>query len=260
MAGFDGKVAIVTGAASGIGAAIAVKLAQSGATVIANDRDADALNHGAPIINHVCDMTVRAQVEAMVAKVIADHGRIDMLYNNAGTGSLGETPDIQDEDWERVFRINVTAVMYACRAVIPHMKAAGGGVIVNTASISGLAADYGHTSYNASKGAVIQYTRAMAIDHGKDHIRVNAFCPGLILGTRLTGGISNTRAEDLWKETIPLGRGGRAEEMAGVAVFLASDEASYMTGSIVVADGGLTAHTGQPNMVKLIGEMMAQKD
>jgi meso-butanediol dehydrogenase/(S,S)-butanediol dehydrogenase/diacetyl reductase len=181
-----------------------------------------------------------------------------MLFNNAGTGILEETPDIKDENWERVFKINVTAVMYACRAAIPHMRKQGSGVIVNTASISGVAADYGHTAYNASKGAVIQYTRAMAIDHARDNIRVNAFCPGLIGGTRLTSGIDKTPAAEMWKKAIPMGRPGTADEMARVAAFLASDDASYMTGSIVIADGGLTAHTGQPNMVAMFREMMAQ--
>ena len=257
---FAGKSVIVTGAATGIGAAIATLLAREGANVVAVDIDGDALKHNAPgISNHVCDMTSRDQVEALINKVVADHGRIDILFNNAGTGALEETPDIQDETWERVFKINVTAVMYACRAAIPHMRKAGGGAIVNTASISGIAADYGHTAYNASKGAVIQYTRAMAIDHGKDNIRVNAFCPGLILATRLTGGISGTPAEEMYKSAIPLGRGGTADEMAEVAAFLASDAASYMTGSIVVADGGITAHTGQPNMVKIVRAMLADQ-
>ncbi|MFC3174372.1 SDR family NAD(P)-dependent oxidoreductase [Novosphingobium bradum] len=258
MARFDGKVALVTGAAAGIGGAIVRRLADEGARVVALDIDAAALVHDHPaVVNRVCDMTDRGQVDAMVAGVMAEFGRIDLLFNNAGIGMLEETPDIQDENWERVFRLNVTAVMYAARAIIPHMRAAGGGAIINTASISGLAGDYGHTAYNASKGAVIQYTRAMAIDHGKDNIRVNALCPGLILGTRMTGRIS-ARAQEAWAEATPLGRGGTAEEMAAVAAFLASDDASYMTGSIVVADGGLTAHTGQPNMVKILREMAAQ--
>ena len=258
MARFEGMTAIVTGAAAGIGGAIAMQLAAEGSTVFAADIDGSALQHDAPgIINHVCDMTDRQQVEAMVERMVADHGRIDHLFNNAGFGNLEETPDIQDENWEKVFKINVTAVMYAARAAIPHMRRQGGGTITNTASISGVAGDYGHTAYNASKGAVIQYTRTMAIDHAIDNIRVNAFCPGLILGTRLTG-MMTPEVQAMWREIIPMGRGGTADEMAKVALFLVSDAASYMTGSIVIADGGITAHTGQPNLVKFVKELMAK--
>lgn len=250
---FTGKIAIVTGAATGIGAAIAQLLAAEGAQVIAADIDPDALKHDSPgIVNHVCDVTSSKQVDLMVGEAIRRFGRLDLLFNNAGVGSLGETPDMDDESWDRVFAVNVSSIMYACRAAIPHMRKQGGGIIVNTASISGLFADYGFTAYNASKGAVINYTRALAIDHGRDNIRVNAFCPGFIRGTRLTIGLEGTPAGAQWLEPIPLGRGGSADEMARVAAFLASDDASYVTGSILVADGGLTAHTGQPNLMAMM--------
>jgi meso-butanediol dehydrogenase/(S,S)-butanediol dehydrogenase/diacetyl reductase len=250
---FSGKTAIVTGAASGIGAAITSLLAAEGAQVVAVDIDEKALSHKAPgISNQVCDMTVAERVNAMVAETVLRFGRIDLLFNNAGTGALAETPDLDDNTWNKVFAINVNAVLYACRAVIPHMRKQGGGAIVNTASISGLHADYGFAAYNASKGALLNYTRAMAIDHARDNIRVNAFCPGFIVGTRLTAGLDSSPAGSLWKQAIPMGRGGTSEEMAKVAAFLASDDASYVTGSILVADGGLTAHTGQPNLVAMM--------
>lgn len=250
MARFDGRVAIVTGGATGIGGAIVRLLAREGAHVVAVDIDGDALAHDDPnISNHVCDMTQDGEVGAMADAVMARHGRIDMLFNNAGTGSFCETPDLTNAAWEKVFAINVTAVMYACRAVIPHMRAQRSGAIVNTASISGLYGDYGFDAYNASKGAVVNYTRAMAIDHARDGIRVNVFCPGFIAGTRLTSGLDPLKP--MWEGGIPIGRGGTAEEMAEVAAFLASDAASYLVGTVLVADGGVTAHTGQPNLVAM---------
>lgn len=256
---FSGKTAIVTGAASGIGAALTTLLVSEGAQVLAVDINGDALKADSKtaatngtIDHYVCDVAVTEQVNTMVDHAMQRLGRIDILFNNAGTGALCETPDIDDDTWNRVFAINMNSVLSACRAVIPHMREQGGGAIVNTASISGLQADYGMTAYNASKAAVINFTRCMAIDHGRDNIRVNAVCPGFIAGTGLTGPLDQTPARAVWDKVIPLGRGGRPEEMASVAAFLASDDASYVTGALLVADGGLTAHTGQPNLMAMM--------
>jgi len=243
---FTGKTAIVTGAASGIGAAITALLASEGARVFAVD-----LNEARGDVNvtaYVCDVTDSAQVNAMVAAAMKQLGRIDLLFNNAGIGCLLETPDMDDATWENVFAVNVHAILYACRAVIPLMREQGGGAIVNTASISGLGGDYGFTAYNASKGAVINYTRSLAIDSARHNIRVNALCPGFIAETGLTAGVQSSDLGNIWEGTIPMGRGGTAEEMAKAAAFLASDDASYITGAMLVADGGATAHTGQPNI------------
>lgn len=249
MSRFEGRTAIVTGAATGIGAAITSLLADEGCRVFAADIDAAALNHDATgTTNYVCDVTSAAQVNEMVAAIVGKFGRLDILVNNAGTGLFAEVTDTKDEDWDRVFRTNVTSIMYACRAAVPQMREQGGGAIVNTASISGLGGDYGLGAYNASKGAVINYTRTLALDNARSNIRVNALCPGFISGTRL--GAPLAPVASLWNQVIPLGRSGTALEMAKVAAFLASDDASYMTGSIVVADGGMTAHTGQPNLIK----------
>jgi meso-butanediol dehydrogenase/(S,S)-butanediol dehydrogenase/diacetyl reductase len=198
----------------------------------------------------------RAAIEAAVKESVALHARIDILFNNAGIGCFGATPDLEPETWERVIAIDLNAVFYACRAAIPHMprksERGPGGVIVNTASISGLGGDYGFTAYNAAKAAVINYTRSLAVDHAREGIRANALCPGLI-ATPITAGRHDLPGlADHWHDTIPMGRPGTPEEMAEVVAFLASDAASYVTGAMIAADGGQTAWTGQPDLRRFI--------
>jgi meso-butanediol dehydrogenase / (S,S)-butanediol dehydrogenase / diacetyl reductase len=243
---FESKVAIVTGGSNGIGAAIVARLAEEGAKVmIADLAPPAALDQAARFLR--ADVCVGSEVKAVVAATLAEWGRLDVLVNNAGVGALAETPDMAEELWDRVFSVNIRAIYLFCRAAIPAMKGQG-GAIVNIASISGLAGDYGMGAYNASKGAVINYTRSLALDCARDRIRVNALCPGLI--ETAISGATLARPEDrnAWLTPIPLGRTGTPEEMANVVAFLASDEASYLTGSIIAADGGVTAHTGQPNI------------
>ena len=251
MTRFNGKVAIVTGGARGIGAAVAARLVADGAKVmiadiIAPEQSSDAMAY------IQTDATSAEQVAAAVEATCAKWGRLDILVNNAGLGALAETPDMDEYLWDKVFAINTKAIYLFCKYAIPAMRVNGGdsrgGAIINVASISGVAGDYGMGVYNASKGAVINYTRSLALDCARDGIRVNALCPGLIetAMTELTTARPDDRAA--WLSPIPLQRMGRPEEMANVIAFLASDEASYMTGSIVVADGGITAHTGQPNV------------
>ena len=255
MTRFAGKVALITGGGSGIGAATARLMAAGGAAVVVADlveasarRVADEVGGTALVV----DVADRVQVETMVADAIARHGRLDVLVNNAGIGSFARTPDLDPAEWERVIAIDLHAVFYACRAAIPHLIKGGGGAIVNTASISGMAGDYGFSAYNAAKAAVINYTRTLAIDHARERLRVNALCPGLI-ATPLTAGAKELpQLEAHWHDQIPMGRAGTPEEMAEVIAFLASDAASYMTGSIVVADGGQTAWTGQPNLFRYL--------
>jgi meso-butanediol dehydrogenase/(S,S)-butanediol dehydrogenase/diacetyl reductase len=253
---FQGKAAVVTGGASGIGAASARRFAAGGAQVLIADLNEEA---GAALAQELggrflkVDVAQADQIEAMVADAERTFGRLDILLNNAGIGSFGETPDMTPEVWRNVMAIDLDAIFHACRFAIPVMRRGGGGVIINTASISGLFGDYGFAAYNAAKAGVINYTRAMAVDHAKDNIRVNALCPGLI-ETPITAGLKTVQGlEHHWTGLIPMGRAGQPEEMAAVIAFLASDEASYMTGSIVVADGGVTAHTGQPQFTRLMG-------
>jgi meso-butanediol dehydrogenase/(S,S)-butanediol dehydrogenase/diacetyl reductase len=246
MSGLSGKVAIVTGGSRGIGAAIVARLAAEGAMVMVADILPPAETSEEVGFTQT-DLTSAKQVAALVGGTIARWARLDILVNNAGLGALAETPEMEEELWDKVFAINIKAIFLTCKSAIPAMRAQG-GAIVNVASISGLAGDYGMGVYNASKAAVINYTRSLALDCARDGIRVNALCPGLI-ETAMTQ-LTLARPEDraAWLGPIPLGRSGTPEEMANVVAFLASDQASYMTGSIITADGGVTAHTGQPNV------------
>lgn len=254
MARFEGRVALITGGGSGIGAATARLMAQGGARIAIVDTNGDATESVAREVGGmaiVADVSKREQVDGFVADAAARFGRLDVLVNNAGVGCFGRTPDLDPAEWERVIAIDLHSVFYACRAAIPRMTKPG-GAIVNTASISGMGGDYGFTAYNAAKGAVINYTRALAVDHAREGIRVNALCPGLIATPLTAGAKLMPGLEAAWHDTIPMGRAGTPEEMAEVIAFLASDAASYVTGSIVVADGGQTAWTGQPDLTRFI--------
>lgn len=251
---FTGKVAIVTGGASGIGAAFARRLHGEGAAVLIADLDAAggealASELGAGATFRTVDVSDAVAMSDMVEACVAQFGGLDILYNNAGIGCFGLTPDLSLEDWHRVVAVNLDAVFYGCRAAIPHMRRRGGGAIVSTASASGMAGDYGFTAYNATKAAVINYTRSLAIDHAVDNIRANAVCPGPVETPILMNGVNamaGLKAE--WEAVVPAKRFARPEEIAAVAAFLVSDDASYVTGVSVPVDGGLTAHTGQPDL------------
>ena len=246
MARFARKVAIVTGGAAGIGAATVARLASEGAKVMIADIQAPAKTSD-EIAFVRTDGSSAMEVAALVEATVQKWGRIDILVNNAGLGALAETPDMDEELWDTVFAINTKAIYLFCKYAIPVMRAQG-GAIVNIASISGLVGDYGMGVYNASKGAVINYTRSLSLDCARDGIRVNALCPGLIETAMTALTVARPEDREAWLGPIPLGRMGQPEEMASVIAFLASDEASYMTGSILTADGGITAHTGQPNV------------
>ena len=250
---FENKVAVITGAASGIGAATARLLAREGAHVVLADLNDNggasiAADLGATAMAIKCDVSSAADIEALIKAAVDRHGRIDILFNNAGIGSFGTSVEIQPAEWERVIAVDLHSVYYACHFAIPHMPR--GGAIVNTASISGMGGDYRFAAYNAAKGAVINYTRALAVDHARDGIRVNALCPGLV-DTPITSGAQQLPGlKEEWESRIPLGRAAQPEEMASVVAFLASEDASYVTGTIMVADGGTTAHTGQPEVAR----------
>lgn len=253
MTRFAGKVVLVTGAANGIGAAIAQRFADEGADLSICDVDGAALEAfaqdlratGRRVLARTVDVSRQDEVEALIAGTVSVLGRLDVLVNNAAIGAFGKVTELAPEAWSRVMAVGLDSVFFASRAAMPHLRETG-GCIVNTGSISGLFGDYGLVAYNTMKGAVANLTRNMAIDHAGEGVRVNAVAPG---GVR-TPGARAFEAADFqleYQRLIPMGRMAEAPEIAGVVAFLASSDASYVTGVNLVADGGVTAATGQPN-------------
>jgi len=253
----DGKVALVTGAGTGIGRAVCVRLAEEGAEAIVTSRTAEHVEETAAQVEAACgrrpgarvlDMEDREQIDRVVAEVAERHGRIDVLSNNAGI-DLVHMPaawEVTDEEWERVFRINMTGIFQVCRAAIPHMPE--GGSIVNMASINSFIAWENDAPYTATKGALMQFTRALALDVASKGIRANCVNPGVI-DTPLTdlfldGADDREALRDLYAAAAPLNRIGTPREIANCVLFLASDEASFVTGTSLVADGGTITRVG----------------
>lgn len=249
MGALEGKVAIVTGAGSGIGRAISLRFAKEGAKVAAVDYMAATAEEtvsmlkaaGGEGMSIACDVSKTADVDRMVTAVADAYGKIDVLCNNAGVFD-GFTPTLDTDDalWDRVISINLKGVFLVARRVIPEMLKNGKGSIVNTASIAGLVANGGGVAYTASKHGVVGITRQLAAEFSDQGIRINAFCPGGIL----TGMTKDLAADEATDAAIKSGqlmpRWGTPEEMAAAALFLASDESSFSTGSLLVVDGGWT--------------------
>ncbi|HLE58234.1 MAG TPA: SDR family oxidoreductase [Candidatus Limnocylindria bacterium] len=243
-----GKVALVTGAARGIGAAAARELAGMGAAVALTDVIDDEgraltdelASTGRAAYWHL-DVADEADWRAVTQAVVAQFGRLDILVNNAGIGTVPDVEQETREGWDRLIGINQTGVWLGMREAVPHLRAAGGGSIINISSIFGAVGGFGGSiAYHASKGAVRLMTKNAAIRYAKEGIRVNSVHPGFI-DTPMLAAVKDTPAEALMVADTPMGRLGRAEEVAAVIAFLASDAASYMTGSEVYVDGGWTA-------------------
>lgn len=244
----EGRIVVITGGASGMGAASAREFAAQGDTVIIVDRDADGARAVAASIaapEPICgDVSDSSFCSAAVDSVVGAHGRVDVLVNAAGTIHRADSQGTDDADWQRVMGVNVDGTYYMCRAAIAHMRAAGGGAIVNFGSIWGEVGAPGVTAYCVSKGAVHQLTRALALDHVEENVRVNAVAPGEVntpmLSSQRETAPSAADLQALADATIPMKRLAEPEEIARVVAFLASDDASYMTGAIVPVDGGYT--------------------
>ena len=199
----------------------------------------------------VTDVTVQSDVEALIEFTIGKFGQLDILVNNAGYGErLARVTEIDADYWHKVFDTNLHSIFYACRAAIPHL-ARSKGTIVNISSLSGVRGDYGSNAYNAAKAGVINLTHALALEHSADGIRVNCVSPGFIITPMQDNTPESVRK--LWTDVIPLGRAGQADEIASAVAFLASNDASYITGHNLVVDGGVTVHTGSPNLFRLLG-------
>jgi cyclopentanol dehydrogenase len=243
----SGRVALITGAARGQGATEAELFAQEGAKVILTDvLDAAGGAWAAALVEagleaayRPLDVTVRSDWEEVVAFAEAEFGFVDLLVNNAGIVSFASVTDTSDEEWQRAIGVNQTGVFHGMRAVVPSMRRAGGGSIVNVSSVFGLTGVPGYFAYQASKGAVVQMTRAASVDLATDGIRVNCVCPGLIF-TDMTKSEPEAMVEENIRMT-PLQRGAEPIEVARTVLFLASEEASYITGAVVPVDGGYTA-------------------
>lgn len=246
---FEGKVALVTGAASGLGLATAKAFAESGAAVALADWHEDAVRaaadglsgQGHKVLAIRCDVADDAQVEVMVAKTVAAFGRLDAAYNNAGVQNvLAETADTTREDYDRVMGVNLRGEWSCMKFELQQMRKQGNGAIVNCSSLGGLIGGAERGIYHAAKHGVLGFTKSAALEYAARGIRINAVCPGLIRTAMADQMVAGGQGDALkaMEKIIPMGRVGRPEEIAGAVLWLCSDAASYVTGQSISVDGG----------------------
>ena len=262
MAGkFEGKVAIVTAGGSGIGAATARRFTQEGAAVViadlsgkrAEEVTASIKTNGGKVVCLKMDASDPEGVQTTIKLALDTYGRLDIMFNNAGAADVASLEETSLERWNRVLAVTLTSTFLGMKYCLPIMRQQGNGVIINTASVSGTAGDYGLSSYNAAKAGVINLTRSAAIENAQYGIRINCVCPGAI-NTRAAQILGPGREDEfrrLQALVHPLGRMGEPDEIANTVFFLASDESSFITGEAIVVDGGVSAHTGFPSFLEM---------
>lgn len=253
MQRFQGKTVVVTGAGSGIGEGVAERFAQEGANVVLAGRTREKLERVAARLDaartlvHPCDVSDNEAVQGLVAAAVARFGGLDVMVNNAGIAPSGNALDLSLDDWHKTLATNLSGVFYGCRAALPHLLERR-GCIVNTASVSGLAADWAMTAYNAAKGGVVNLTRALALDFGARGVRVNAVCPSLTHTDMTQDMLEDAALMARFQERIPMQSYAEPADIAGVVAFLASDDARFVNGVNLPVDGGVMASNGQPRM------------
>ena len=248
----DGQVAIITGGSSGQGRATALLFAQEGAKVVIGDIDehvaADTArlitrNEGGQALAVKTDVTKRSEVQALIDTALIQYGRLDILINNAGATLFKGIDDTSEEEWDRIINTNLKSIFLGCKAAIPAMRKTGGGSIVNIASVAGLMGMAEHFVYCAAKAGAIHLTKSLALDHGRENIRINCICPGGVRTPMLSEVINindPTQIDRIGKQHA-LGRIAEPEEIARVSLFLCTTDASFMTGAAVTVDGGIAA-------------------